>query len=138
MALLSTRGVYGLMSIYEISKGDRQNPVSLSDISEAINVSKNYLEQVLNALRTAGIVSALRGKQGGYFLIKSLDEITFYDVFILLENDFILANPKNISQDQYSIFFKDYNDKLKELFSKPLSSFGDYEKEAKKYLNYMI
>lgn len=138
MALLSTKGIYGLMAILEIAKGDKQNPVSLKDMSNTIGVSKNYLEQVLNILRNAKIAGSIKGLKGGYFLLKTLDEITFYDIFYLMENDFSLVNNTNVKNNEYSLFFKEYNDKIKELFSNPLSSFGDYEKQAKKYLNYVI
>lgn len=137
MSLLSTKGVYGLMSIFEISKGDHQNPISLKEISNNINVSKNYLEQVLNALRNGGFVNSIKGLKGGYFLTKSLDEITFYDIFNTLENDFCLSSVE-VSNGSYGLFFKEYNEKLNELFSKPLSDFKEYQSQAKKYLNYVI
>lgn len=138
MAFLSTKGIYGLIAILEIAKGDKQNPVSLKDISDKINVSKNYLEQVLNGLRNAKIVGSIKGIKGGYFLLKTLDEITFYEVFRTMEIDFSLANLTNVKSREYSLFFKEYDDKIKDLFSRPLSSFGEYEKQAKKYLNYII
>ncbi|EAL3879581.1 Rrf2 family transcriptional regulator [Campylobacter fetus] len=137
MSLLSTKGVYGLMSMFEISKGDQKNPVSLKDISQNIGVSKDYLEQVLNTLRNAGFVSSIKGLKGGYFLNKTLDEITFYDIFYALENDFGLTS-LNVEHSSYNLFFKEYNEKLTELFSKPLSSFKEYQSQAKKYLNYVI
>ena len=138
MAFLSTKGIYGLIAILEIAKGDKQNPVSLKDISDKINVSKNYLEQVLNGLRNAKIVGSIKGIKGGYFLLKTLDEITFYEVFRTMEIDFSLANLTNVKSREYSLFFKEYDDKIKDLFSRPLSSFGEYEKQAKKYLNNII
>lgn len=138
MSLLSTKGIYGLMAIFEIAKGDRKNPVSLKDISNSTGVSKSYLEQVLNALRGAGLVSSVKGLKGGYFLQKTLDEVSFYDVFCLLEKDFCLTNVEAAQTGSYSIFFKEYEGKLKELFSMPLSSFEGYKDKAKQYLNYVI
>ena len=92
MSLLTTKGVYGLMAIIEISKGDRTNPVSLKDISIAIDVSKNYLEQLLNSLRKDGIVGSIKGIKGGYYLSKAIDEITLYDIFNSLENEYFLKS----------------------------------------------
>ena len=125
------------MAILEISKGDRSNPVSLKEISTAIDVSKNYLEQLLNSLRKDGIVGSIKGIKGGYYLSKTIDEITLYDIFNSLENEFNLISIElNISP--YDIFFKEYNDKLKELFMQPLSSIKIDSKQAGKYLNYII
>ncbi|MEE3704181.1 Rrf2 family transcriptional regulator [Campylobacter sp. CX2-8023-23] len=137
MSLLTTKGVYGLMAILEISKGDRSNPVSLKEISTAIDVSKNYLEQLLNSLRKDGIIGSIKGIKGGYYLSKTIDEITLYDIFNSLENEFNLISIElNISP--YDIFFKEYNNKLKELFMQPLSSIKIDSKQAGKYLNYII
>ncbi|ARR02259.1 transcriptional regulator, IscR family [Campylobacter vicugnae] len=137
MSLLTTKGVYGLMAIIEISKGDRTNPVSLKDISIAINVSKNYLEQLLNSLRKDGIVGSIKGIKGGYYLSKAIDEITLYDIFNSLENEFNLVSLE-LENSSYDIFFKEYNEKLKELFMQPLSSIKIDQEQAGKYLNYII
>ncbi|WP_096029574.1 RrF2 family transcriptional regulator [Campylobacter lanienae] len=137
MSLLTTKGVYGLMAILEISKGDRSNPISLKDISLAINVSKNYLEQLLNSLRKDGIVGSIKGINGGYYLSKPIDEITLYDLFNSLENEFNLINIE-LENNLYNLFFKEYNDKLKELFMQPLSSIKIDQAQAGKYLNYII
>lgn len=137
MSLLTTKGVYGLMAIIEISKGDRTNPVSLKDISIAIDVSKNYLEQLLNSLRKDGIVGSIKGIKGGYYLSKAIDEITLYDIFNSLENEFNLVS-LDLENSSYDIFFKEYNEKLKELFMQPLSSIKIDQEQAGKYLNYII
>ena len=137
MSLLTTKGVYGLMAIIEISKGDRTNPVSLKDISIAIDVSKNYLEQLLNSLRKDGIVGSIKGIKGGYYLSKALDEITLFDIFNSLENEFNLVSLE-LENSSYDIFFKEYNEKLKELFMQPLSSIKIDQEQAGKYLNYII
>ncbi|WP_086246505.1 RrF2 family transcriptional regulator [Campylobacter vicugnae] len=137
MSLLTTKGVYGLMAIIEISKGDRTNPVSLKDISIAIDVSKNYLEQLLNSLRKDGIVGSIKGIKGGYYLSKAIDEITLYDIFNSLENEFNLVSLE-LENSSYDIFFKEYNEKLKEIFMQPLSSIKIDQEQAGKYLNYII
>ena len=79
MALLSTKGVYGLMAILEIAKASEISPISIKEISDRILVSKNYLEQILNGLRGAGLIESIKGKNGGYFLAMSADKISFGD-----------------------------------------------------------
>ncbi|MBO7155696.1 MAG: Rrf2 family transcriptional regulator [Campylobacter sp.] len=137
MSLLTTKGVYGLMAIIEISKGDRTNPVSLKDISLVTNISKNYLEQLLNNLRKDGIVSSIKGIKGGYYLSKALDEITLFDIFNSLENEFNLVSTE-LRDSPYGVFFNEYDKKLKELFTQPLSSIKIDSEQAGKYLNYVI
>lgn len=136
MSLLSTKGVYGLICIFEISKGNSSSPVSLQDISNNINVSKNYLEQIINNLRSAGLIASIKGLKGGYYLSRPLSEISYYEIFNLLEKDFGLS--RVTLNTPYSLFIKEYDEKLKELFNKPLSSFEAFKQEANAYLNYVI
>ena len=134
MSLISTKGVYGVLAIYEIAKGTSLEPVSINAISSATGVSKNYLEQLLNPLKSAGVLDSIKGKNGGYFLAKSLSEITFYEVFKVLEKDFGFANIK--AKAPFDELFSSFDEKLKVLFSTPLSEFSS--NEADKYLNYAI
>ncbi len=47
-----------------------------------------FLEQVLHALKKAGLVTSLRGAQGGYVLAKKPSEISLADVLEVLEGPF--------------------------------------------------
>ena len=60
MSLISTKGVYGILAIYEIAKATSQNPISINEISNTISVSKGYLEQLLNPLKTAGYLDEVK------------------------------------------------------------------------------
>lgn len=48
-------------------------------------IPKSYLDQILNKLRRADLVSTARGPQGGYYLAKSPSEITVGDIVRALE-----------------------------------------------------
>lgn len=52
----------------------------LPDIASGVGWSGSYCEQVLTALRNAGIVKGMRGRNGGYALAKTLDQFTVEDV----------------------------------------------------------
>ncbi len=138
MSLLSTKGVYGLMCAVEISRGDATYPVSLATLAQDVGVSKNYLEQLLNAMRRAGLVESVKGAKGGYYLAKNASEITFYDVLVALETQLCLTAAPAAKKGAFGAFFADYDEKIKALFSRPLSDFSVYENEAKQYLNYVI
>ena len=134
MSLISTKGVYGILAIYEIAKATSQNPISINEISNTISVSKGYLEQLLNPLKTAGYLGSVNGKNGGYFLAKNLNEITFYEIFCLLEKDFGFAALQ--VKPPFNELFDKFNKEIKNLFAKPLSEFS--VTDADKYLNYII
>ncbi|MBO7476063.1 MAG: Rrf2 family transcriptional regulator [Campylobacter sp.] len=137
MALLSTKGVYGLMAILEIAKASEISPVSIKEISDRILVSKNYLEQILNGLRGAGLIESIKGKNGGYFLALSADKITFADVFKSMEKDFKMTNLK-ITNPNLEFFFKKYDEKLLNMLNEPISKFEEYKEESTKFLDFSI
>ena len=137
MALLSTKGVYGLMAILEIAKASEISPISIKEISDRICVSKNYLEQILNGLRGAGLIESIKGKNGGYFLAISADKISFGDVFKTMEKDFKLTNLK-VNNPNVDFFFKQYDERLLKLFDEPISKFEEYKEESTKFLDFSI
>jgi Rrf2 family protein len=61
-----------------------EGPIELKEIAKKENISLKYLEQVINPLRAAGLVKAVRGAKGGYSLAKP-SEICLYDVVETLE-----------------------------------------------------
>ena len=63
---LSTRGKYGLYAMYYLAAHAGEGPLPLQSISTMGGVPKQYLEQLLGNLRRAGLVSTVRGAQGGY------------------------------------------------------------------------
>ena len=56
MALISSKGSYGLRAIYEIYLQESKKPIQTKLISQKTGISQNYLEQLLSTLRKAGFV----------------------------------------------------------------------------------
>lgn len=65
---LSTRSRYGLKAVVDLAVYEGEAPVTLSALAGMQGVSEAYLEQMLRALRRAGIVETVRGAAGGYRL----------------------------------------------------------------------
>ena len=63
---LSTKGRYGLRAILDLALNAKGEVVPLSEIAIRQNISMSYLEQLISKLRKAGIVTSIRGAQGGY------------------------------------------------------------------------
>jgi Rrf2 family protein len=81
---ISTRGEYGLRALLELGMEPGRG-LSLRDIAQRQHISLDYLEQIVPALKAAGLVKARRGAQGGYTIAKPAGEITIYDALIALE-----------------------------------------------------
>ena len=58
---LSTRSRYGLKAVVDLAVYYGEKPVTLSTLASLQGVAEAYLEQLLRALRKAGIVDTVRG-----------------------------------------------------------------------------
>lgn len=137
MPILTTKGVYGLMAICQIANASKFEPISIKDISDKTGVSKGYLEQILNDLRNSKIISSKKGKNGGYFLRKPAQKISFYDIFYALEKDFKMTN-LDVKDKTLQQFFKNSDEKLKEVFSSPISNIIKTTENSSKNLDSTI
>lgn len=84
---LSTRGRYGLKAMYQLALHYGEGPIALNIIAEKQGLSENYLEQLVSTLRKEGLLSSVRGAQGGYMLAKMPGDITVGDILRVLEGD---------------------------------------------------
>ena len=78
---LTSKGRYAVMALADIANFDRQNPVSLRDISLRQNISLVYLEQIFSKLRKNNIVKSMRGTNGGYILTRDPGQIKLSNIF---------------------------------------------------------
>ena len=83
---ISTKGRYGVRAMIDLaSHAQNGTPVFLSEIARRQGISEKYLEHIFSALQKAGVVKAQRGRNGGYLLSRSADQITLNDIFSILE-----------------------------------------------------
>ena len=88
---ISTKGRYGLTIMIDLAKNKEQTPISLKSIAKNHDLSEHYLEQLVPALRNAGLVRSIRGAYGGYLLAKPADQITAGDIIRTLEGPITLV-----------------------------------------------
>lgn len=84
---ISAKGRYALRVMLYIAMHGGQNRVSVRDISEALNISSKYLEQILTMLCKAGFVHGVRGPRGGYSLVRNPEEYTVGSILRQMEGD---------------------------------------------------
>lgn len=137
MSLLSTKGIYGLSAMYQLSLSQTQKPMQSKEIAAYADIPQNYLEQLLVLLKQAGLVKSLRGAHGGYLLAKSADTIFIKDILIALEGNLsILDTP--VKEPALQLFYEESTIKLLEIFSLPLSELAEYEQRLSQQLHYSI
>lgn len=52
----------------------------IESLADAEKIPANYLVQILNELRGAGLITSKRGKQGGYALARMPEKISLYAI----------------------------------------------------------
>jgi Rrf2 family iron-sulfur cluster assembly transcriptional regulator len=78
---VSTRGDYASRALLSLAlHADDGRPNSVRDIAERTGLPQPYLEQILLALKGAGLVRSKRGVGGGYVLARPPDEITLAEI----------------------------------------------------------
>lgn len=73
---LSLRGEYALRALLVLGQHYGEAVVRAQTVAQEQNLPKRFLEQILNDLKSAGIIQTRRGVSGGYRLAKPPDQIT--------------------------------------------------------------
>ena len=86
---VSAKEQHGLRAMAELAGRYGQGPVPLSEVADALVVSLDYLEQVVPAMRDAGLLSSTRGAHGGYELALPPNQITVGRILRALDGDIL-------------------------------------------------
>jgi Rrf2 family protein len=83
---ISSKGRYALAAMTSIAANNQHGEhITVVSISEKLGISKIYLEQVFSLLKRGGLVSSVKGAQGGYQLTRMPGQISVYDVLSAVE-----------------------------------------------------
>lgn len=83
---VSTKSQYALRLLAYIASCNR-SIVSLSEISEKEGISYGYLEEIVAPLKKFDILSSKTGRSGGYFLLKSPNNINISEIVNIFEGE---------------------------------------------------
>ena len=83
--MISTRGRYALRVMMDLAEQDGDRWTPLKDIAERQGISKKYLEILVKELVSAGLITGLSGKGGGYRLCRKPDEYSVGEILELME-----------------------------------------------------
>ena len=89
---VSTRGDYACRALLSLAMHDDGSPTSVRDIAERTGLPQPYLEQILLALKGAGIVTSKRGVGGGYVLARSPEEITLAQIVSAVDGPIVVGD----------------------------------------------
>lgn len=77
---LTTKGRFAVTAMLDLALRGGKSPVTLAGISERQDISLSYLEQLFSRLRRHELVESVRGPGGGYYLARSLENVSVADI----------------------------------------------------------
>ena len=83
---------YGLRCLVSLAKAGTSGQLSISDISEKEGLSVPYTSKLLSILRKSGLVTAVRGRGGGFCIAREPHEINLLEVITALGGPLIDPN----------------------------------------------
>ncbi|MEI7992770.1 MAG: Rrf2 family transcriptional regulator [Actinomycetota bacterium] len=97
---VSTRGDYACRALLSLTlHTDATGPTSVRDIAERTGLPQPYLEQILLALKGAGLVRSKRGVGGGYVLSRPPDQIRLSEIVSAVDGPITLGDFGQPHQD---------------------------------------
>ncbi len=82
---ISSRGRYALRIMLDIAMHQDHGPVTMKEVAKRQHISKKYGDQIGMQLSKAGLLTTIRGRQGGYRLIPSAADVSVLQVLKVME-----------------------------------------------------
>lgn len=89
---VSTRADYACRALLSLALDEASCPVATRDLAERTGLPQPYLEQILLALKGAGLVTSKRGVGGGHLLARPAQEIALSDIVGAMEGPIIAGD----------------------------------------------
>jgi Rrf2 family protein len=83
------------MAAVDLALQAGSGPVQARAIARRQGIPARFLEQVLHAMKKAGLVSSQRGAQGGYVLSKKPSDVSIAEILEALEGPFLNTTETN-------------------------------------------
>jgi Rrf2 family protein len=97
---ISAKSDYAIRAMAELAAAYEAGPVKAEDVASAQQIPLNFLLGILRELRNGKLVRSVRGRDGGYLLSRSPDQITLADVIRVVDGP--LANVRDLSLAELS------------------------------------
>ena len=97
---MSSKGDYACRALLSLAvHEDEPGPTSVRDIAERTGIPQPYLEQILLALKGAGLVRSKRGVGGGYVLARAPEDIRLSEIVSAVDGPITLGDFGQPHQD---------------------------------------
>ena len=128
---LSKKFEQGIYVVFMLALQLEGRPIKSHILSEKLEVSDSYLKKILAKLVKFNIVKSNASKNGGFQLVRNIDEISLYDIYQALEEEKEYRPPQDLA---YKIFVcKEAIDKnVKKIDDVFVNAFNAFNEELKK------
>lgn len=89
---VSTRGDYACRALLSLALHGGDTPTSVRDIALRTGLPQPYLEQILLALKGAGLVRSKRGVGGGYVLARAPEKLTLGQIVSAVDGPIVVGD----------------------------------------------
>ena len=84
---ITSKGRYALRVMLDLAQHRQEGYISLKTIAERQGYSMKYLELIVGSLKRAGLVASIRGKEGGYQLVRDPEDYTIGEILRCIEDN---------------------------------------------------
>ena len=90
MIRFSKREDYAIILVNELARNYNKRLVPLSEIAKSYSISVLFLRNLAHDLKNAGIIKAVEGKSGGYYLLKNPQSLKMGSVLSIFTKNQLL------------------------------------------------
>ncbi len=85
--VVSTRGRYALRVMLDLAENGGDGYIAMKEVAARQDISLKYLERIMPALVSNGLVEGVHGKGGGYRLTRAPKDYVVGEILTLTEGD---------------------------------------------------
>jgi Rrf2 family protein len=88
----NTKTRYGLRTMIDIAIHGNEKGVFQKEISQRQEISFKYLDQIIAALKTSGLILNAEGRMSGYMLSRDPELINVYDIYKAFAHELVIID----------------------------------------------
>jgi Rrf2 family protein len=107
---VTAKADYAVRACLELAGASEQAPRKAEVVATAQGIPLSFLENILNQLKSAGVVRSQRGSEGGWWLARAGSEISLAEVIRAVEGPLASVRgerPESVRYDGHAIALQD-------------------------------
>ena len=85
--MISTKGRYSVRILLDLAEHHNGGYIPMKEVAARQDISLKYIERLMPALKSAGLIDSVHGIGGGYRLTRDPDRYTLWEILRLAEGD---------------------------------------------------